>query len=560
MLQLRPYQREALDALYAYWDNEGGSPIIVLPTGAGKSLVVATLMQELIRDYPDMRILCVTHVKELLVQNLQELLGLWPFAPAGLFSAGLGQRDAHSQIIFGGVQTIANKAHVIGHIDLVLVDEAHLVPRKADTQYGKLLAALRAINPDMRMAGLTATDYRLGEGRLTEGEGPMFDAVAFEKPVGELIDEGYLCRPVSKGMATGYDLDGVGKVGGDYNQGKLQAAVDREAVTRAAIDEVMRYGDDIKAPRKSWLLFCAGVEHAYHMRDEIRSRGITCETVAGETPAPDRDRILADFKAGRIRAVTNNSVLTTGFNHPGVDLLALCRPTLSTSLYIQMIGRGLRNAPGKENCLILDFAGCVRKHGPIDCVTVKKPGKGEGEAPVKQCPECESLVHASAKVCQDCGYEFPPNEEAKHSAQADITPVLSTAPPVWHTVTGRHFREHPPKPGKPPSVRCDYRMGLNVQKEWLCPEHQGYAQAKAHRFWKMHGGKLPLPRSVNEWLDRAGELLTTAEIQLRPNGKYQDVIGWRAGSAQVEAAPEPANDNWKPLKAAGESWSDEVPF
>lgn len=538
MLELRTYQREAIDALYAYWDKGGGSPLLVCPTGGGKSLILATVMQELLRDYPDMRVLCVTHVKELLVQNMQELLGVWPLAPAGLYSAGLGRRDAHARIIFGGVQTIANKTQQIGHIDLVLIDEAHLVPRKSETQYGKLFAGLRAINPDLRIAGLTATPFRLGEGLLTDGDGAMFDDIAFEIKVGELIDAGHLCRPVSKGMATGYDLEGVGRVGGDYNQGKLQAAVDKEAVTRAAVDEVVRYGDN----RKSWLFFCAGVEHAYHMRDEVRSRGISCETVAGETPAADRDRILADFKAGRVRAVTNNSVLTTGFNHPGVDLLALCRPTLSTSLYIQMVGRGLRNAPGKQNCLILDFAGCVRRHGPIDAVRVKEPGKGEGEAPVKECPPddggCGSLVHASVRVCPDCGHEFPPNEEPKHAAQADITPVLSTAPPVWHAVTGRTFREHPARPGKPPSVKVTYMMGLHAQNEWVCPQHDGYAGAKAQRYWMAHGGTRPFPKSVVEFLDRAGELRATAEIQLKPNGRYQDVIGWRAraaGDVQVAA-------------------------
>lgn len=554
MLELRDYQRAALDALYDYWDKGGGSPLLVLPTGAGKSACIAVLMQELIANYPDIRILCVTHVRELLTQNYKELIGIWPFAPAGLYSAGLGQSDAHAQIVFGGVQTIANKTKRIGHIDLVLVDEAHLVPRKSETQYGKLFAGLRAINPDMRIAGLTATPFRLGEGMLTDGDGAMFDDIAFEKPVSELIDDGYLCRPVSKGMETAYDLDGVGRVGGDYNQGKLQAAVDKEAVTRSAIDEVVRYGFN----RKSWLLFCAGVDHAYHMRDEIRSRGISCETVAGETPTTERDRILADFKAGRIRAVTNNSVLTTGFNHPGVDLLALCRPTLSTSLYVQMIGRGLRNAPGKENCLVLDFAGCVRKHGPIDAVRIKEPGKGEGEAPVKQCPQCESLVHASAKTCPDCGHEFPPSEEPKHAAQADITPVLSTAPPVWHAVTGRTFREHPPKPGKPPSVKVTYMLGLHAQNEWVCPEHQGYAGAKSQRYWSTHGGERPFPKTVAEFLDRAGELRATAEIQLKPDGKYQSVVGWRAGSAQAE--PSADNDNWKPLMAAGESWEDEIPF
>ena len=272
MLQLRDYQRAAITAVYDYWRDNDGSPLIVIPTGGGKSLIIATFMQELLANYPDMRVLCVTHVKELLTQNFKELVGIWPFAPAGLYSAGLGKRDAHSQIIFGGVQTIANKAAQIGHIDLVLVDEAHLVPRKAETQYGQLLAGLRAINPDLKLLGLTATPYRMGEGQLHEGDGAMFDAIAYEKPIIELIDDGYLCRPISKGTATTFDVSGVAKSGGDYKQGALQAAVDKRELTQDVVDELMRYGQD----RRAWLVFCSGVEHAFNMRDEIRSRGISC--------------------------------------------------------------------------------------------------------------------------------------------------------------------------------------------------------------------------------------------------------------------------------------------
>ena len=191
---------------------------------------------------------------------------------------------------------------------------------------------------------------------------------------------------------------------------------------------------------------------------------------------------------------------------------------------------------------------------------MKEPGKGQGDAPVKECPECESLVHASAKVCQDCGYEFPPNEDAKHAAQADITPVLSTAPPVWHAVTGRHFREHPPKPGKPPSVKVTYMLGLHAQNEWVCPEHPSYAGTKAQRYWAAHKGKLPYPKTVVEFLDRAGELRTTAEIQLKPDGKYQSVIAWKAGASAQADAPTVANDNWKPLHAAGDNWDADIPF
>lgn len=228
MLTLRDYQRASVDGLYNYWREQPGSPLIVLPTGGGKSLVLGTICKELIEGWPDMRVLVVTHVRELILSNYQELLNIWPFAPAGIFSAGVGRRDAKAQIVFGGVQTIANKAEQIGHIDVVLVDEAHLMPRNSETQYGKLIDGLRAINPDLKLVGLTATPYRLGEGLLTEGDGALFDDICFEKPIGEMIEGGYLCRPISKGMATAFDLSGVGKQGGDYKQNALQAAIDKE--------------------------------------------------------------------------------------------------------------------------------------------------------------------------------------------------------------------------------------------------------------------------------------------------------------------------------------------
>jgi len=344
MLELRPYQRAAVDALYAFWQSQEGSPLIVLPTGGGKSLVIATIIQELLTDYPDMRILNATHQKELIESNYMELIKLWPFAPAGIFSASVGRREARAQVIFGGVQTIANKMDMIGHIDLVMVDEAHLMPRSSETQYGQLMAGARAINPDLHLVGLTATPFRLGEGLLTDGDDALFDAICYEKPVGEMIEEGYLSRPISKGMTTGYDLSGVGKLGGDYKQNSLAAAVDKSDVNAAVVDEIMAYGKD----RQAWLLFCSGVEHAEHMRDEIQSRGVSCETITGSTPKSERARILEDFKTGRLRAVTNNSVMTTGVNVPRIDLIAFCRPTLSESLYLQMAGRGLRLHPGKR--------------------------------------------------------------------------------------------------------------------------------------------------------------------------------------------------------------------
>lgn len=528
MLQLRPYQRDAIDALYAYWREKAGSPLIVLPTGSGKSLVLATICKELVQNYPDMRILNVTHVRELIVGNFKELINIWPFAPAGIYSAGVGRRDSNAQIVFGGVQTIYNKMHILGDFDLITVDEAHLIPRKSDTQYGKLFEAL----PNAKRVGLTATPFRLGEGLLHEGEGALFDDICFEQPVTDMIDGGYLVRPISKGMATTYDVSGVGKLGGDYKQNALQAAVDKEDLTRAVVDEIVRYGATPGVERKAWLCFCSGVEHAYHMRDEIRSRGYTCEAIDGTTPKGERDKILEDFKAGRLRALTNNSVLTTGTNLPIIDLVAFCRPTQSAGLYVQMAGRGLRLYPGKENCLFLDFAGVVRKHGPIDAVTPPNARTGTGDAPVKCCPPddggCGSLVHASVRVCPDCGFEFPIDDTPKIHAHAEDVPILSKGEATWRDVDKVRYDFHEPKDAtKPPSVRITYFCGLTQIREWACPQHTAYPKSKADKLWVRLNGDRPFPKTVMEWLERQSELSTPTAISVRPSGKYWEVVDHR---------------------------------
>mgnify|MGYP001346177117 CR=1 FL=1 len=533
---------------------------------SGKSLVLATVCKELLEGWPGMRILICTHVRELILSNFKELLNIWPFAPAGIFSAGVGRRDAHSQIIFGGVQTIAKQAATIGHIDLVMVDEAHLMPRSANAQYGQLMAGLRAINPDLKLVGLTATPYQLGEGMLHEGDGAMFDDICFEQPIGDMIDGGYLVRPISKGMATTYDVSGVGKVGGDYNKGALRAAVDKEDLTRAVVDEIVAYGTAPGAERRAWLCFCSGVEHAYHMRDEIRSRGFSCEAIDGTTPAGERDKILEDFKAGRLRAVTNNSVMTTGTNVPIIDLVAFCRPTQSAGLYVQMAGRGLRLYPGKENCLFLDFAGIVRKHGPIDAVVPPHARSGNGEAPVKICPQdaggCGSLVHALCRECPDCGYEFPVDDTPKISAHAEDVPMLSKGEATWRAVDGRRFDYHEGKGDKPPSVRVTYTAGLTQIREWLCPQHTGYAKSKANKWWLAHGCQRPFPADVLEWLERQRELVDTAEISVAPQGKYWTVTDHRVGVAHVANDNGRAADNDKNNGIGNVSWEelDEVPF
>jgi DNA repair protein RadD len=538
-LKLRPYQRDALTALTDYWSDGGDNPLIVMATGVGKSLVQGTLAKEMIAEYSGLRIISVTHVKELIAQNYSELLKIWDFAPAGMYSAGLGQRNLSAQIIFCGIQSIHNKAKQLGWVDLVMVDEAHLIPRNADTMYGRFIEALIAINPDLRVVGFTATPYRTDSGRLDEGDERLFSEIVYDYGIADGIADGYLSRLVSKGTATGFDLSGVTRRGGEYVPGSLQSAVDRSEVTSRAVEEIVAAGQN----KRSWLAFCAGVAHAEHVRDEIRSHGVTCETITGDTPSGDRLRWLEEFKIGKIRCLTNNSVLTTGFNAPGVDLIAGLRPTLSAGLYVQIAGRGTRtvyskgfdlntqegrlaaiaNGP-KPYCLYLDFAGNVRKHGPVDAVEPRKPGKGDGEAPIKECEHCHALVHISLRVCPECGEPFPINEKPKHEATAAVVPVLSEAYREWQAVTGRKFARHTNAAGNE-SVRVDFSCHFTPYRMWLSIAK---APGRANKFWRDYGGEAPCPADVDEWLDRQDELFATEAIMVRPqpgNPRYTEIVG-----------------------------------
>jgi DNA repair protein RadD len=527
MFELRPYQREALDTLDAYWRSGGGHPLISMATATGKSLVIAWLVRDLMRRCPGLRILAVTHVQELIQQNVDHVLALWPDAPLGVNCAALGRRDLDHPILFASIQSVFRDAK-IGRRDLVLIDEAHLVPHAGDGMYRSLLDDLRVLESDMRIAGFSATCFRLDSGRLDEGEGKIFDDVVFDYGIGEGIRDGWLSPLSSKRTDTQIDVTDVGRRGGEFIESELQAASDVDAIVNGACDEIVRQGRD----RRSWLVFCTGICHAEHVRDALRCRGVTAEAVFGETPTDERKEIITAFKAGGITCLVNVNVLTTGFNVPQVDLLAMLRPTLSTGLYVQMIGRGTRKAEGKTNCLILDFAGNVRRHGPVDSVEPKfKAAVKPGDVAAKACPECDELVALNAHECPVCGYAWPrPAREPKHAAIADAVPVLSTGQ-SWVDVTGTTFRIHYKRndPSAPPSLCVSYLCGLSVYSEYVSLERQGYARTCAEKWWFAMGGESPVPATVAEALDRTDEIGRPFEIAIYRNGQW-----WNVSDRRVE--------------------------
>lgn len=532
-VSLRQYQEEAVQAIYDYFKTKSGNPLIVLPTGAGKSLTMAAFIKGAIEAYPATRIILLTHVRELIEQDAQAIIRYWPEAPIGIWSAGVGQK-VKEQVTVAGIQSIHNLPAKFAGTDLVIIDEAHLVSKKSDTMYGRFLAGLRHHNPALKVIGLTATHYRMDSGLLTDGESRIFTDVAYEAHVGELIKAGYLCPLVAKNGATKADLSQVHTRGGEFVANELQTAMDKADLIQGALDEVATYAHD----RQHILGFCAGVEHAAHCAEAARARGWSADFVTGDMSPAEREYKIEGFKSGRLRFLFNAMLLTTGFDAPHIDCIVMLRPTKSTGLYVQIMGRGLRKHPSKENTLVLDFAGNVERHGPIDQIRVKKKrdGKGEGVsvAPVKECPSCHELLHTSVMLCQ-CGHEW--KASAPHGTEAaDAVIVAALEKPRLYNVDRIEYQAHN-KTGKAPSMRVTYWCGPSSFDEWVPIEDERPFVKKHAVSWFWERGCI-CPPNVEAGLEmvRAGRVPAPDSIMVKPDGKYWRVVGATMGARRLDVS------------------------
>ena len=518
MLDLRPYQRSAIDGLYDYWaSKKGDNPLIVAPTGSGKSLIIAHLVKDAM-SFPGTRVLMLTHVKELLEQNATELLNLYREADVGFYSASLKKKVLHRAVTFAGIQSIHKRAfEMMPPPDLVIVDECHLIPRSDSTRYNKFLSDLKLANPAVKIVGLTATPYRLDSGWLHKGEGAIFDGIAYDIPVADLMEQGFLAPVVSKAGARKIDLSEVGHRGGEFIESELAKAASDPELVRETVAEIVKYGED----RKAWLIFACGVIHANMIRDEFQTHGIEAHVVTGADGMTERAEKIERFRRSDYKCLINVNVLTTGFNVPHVDLVALVRATESAGLYVQIVGRGTRIAPGKTDCLVLDYGDNVMRHGFIDKVKPKIKSKTEdGEAPCKECPSCQTIQHAAMRNCVVCGYAFPP-PVLNHGNKAYSGAMISTQVQAeWVNVDDVGYSRWR-KEGKPDSIRVTYYCGLIKVSEWLCPDHGGYA---AERYIKRKAALGATASTTEEAILECDHWTRPRRIKVKPNDKFHDIV------------------------------------
>lgn len=517
MLTLRPYQQAAIGAAYRSLKTDPTSrPLIVAPTGSGKSLIIAHIARDVLSR--GKRCVCLVPRKELVRQNIQEFAD-YTGMQAGVVCAGLNRRDYNERFIVATVQSLWRHAEKLGPVACILVDECHLTKSIQVGVYRQFLSDIETLNPGVRIIGLTATPGRLDQGLLTEGTEALFTDIAYDIPLRQLIDEGYLCDMIAREPDAQIDTGKLHTRLGEFVQSELEE--EAMAITLDAVAEMAELGKN----RHCWMVFCSGIKHAEFTADALSRAGIPALPLTSSDPPAMREETLQLYRSGDIRAITGCEILTTGFNHRPIDLVAFLRATQSPALFVQACGRGLRTWEGKENCLLLDYGGNVRRHGPLDQITNwGKEKKGNGVAPVKKCPECKLLVPLSAQVCPDCGHQFP-GRNPKLEERSTEEPLAKLREMDVNYIG---CEEHVKRSGDGPSTfRVDYfpkSFSEQPKSEWLCFDHQGFPKKKAFDRWLQLGGDLPCPQSVSEALERQAELQAPEKIRLKREGKYWRVI------------------------------------
>lgn len=451
-MNLRGYQERAVERVVIGLERHKDA-LLVAPTGAGKTVMMAAIAQALAKARAGegpLRVLVLQHRDELVRQNLakfQKWNRNWPVARFGAeekrWARATGFEGAAT---FAMVPTLVRNTRRMQPVDLVLLDECHHVMAPS---WLKVLDVARTLNPDVKIAGVTATPNRADK----LGLGKVFSHVADIITMSELIEGGHLVPPVARVVEAQLadQIRGVRRsAGGDYNMEDVARLIDHEPVTQAVISQWRTYAGD-----RQTVVFCATVDHAKHVRDAFERSGVKAGIVYGEQASEERQRVLVDFDAARLQVVVNVYALTEGFDSQPIGCVVLLRPSCFESTVLQMIGRGLRVVdpeiyPGviKTDCEVLDFGASLNNLGGLDQV-LRLNGRAQndnmpGPAAMKPCHSCKKAIPLRARECPLCGFVYPRGEamqlpivhpDSLKLVQVDL--LLKRSPFEWYEVHPR---------------------------------------------------------------------------------------------------------------------------
>ena len=526
-MQLRPYQERIIKDLIDFvHNNPDKNPLVEACVGAGKSVMIADFVQQMLKMYPWLKFLNLVHTKELVEQNYTKFMQIMPNMESGLYRGSLGKKQHNKQVIYGSIQSVHKQVDLFKP-NILMVDECHLITKQqAKGMYRKFIDALKASHPGLIVIGWTGTSWRMDGGSLVHGDERLFDEVCGQVSIRELLDLGYLSPMVvpRDKIKTKFDTSGL-KVSsnGDFNEKALAEVMDDRFKIDEAINEYFRLSEG----RKKHLLFGSTIEHCEHIK-ESAARYYKVEFIHGSMSKKDRERFIDQFRKGQIDMLVSGIILTTGFDVPDVDSIGLLRDTKSSGLYVQIAGRGLRIAEGKKDCLWIDFTETTERHGAVDQIEPPTPSEdGKGSAVVKQCYNCEFLIPAATRICPNCGAEFEIEMNGvNHNTVASSASVITEyKEPEWVKVdaidwnVGTPLRqqglENPQQ-----YLKLNIRSGFEFIPVYLNFENQG--RHLACELWKLfvkdhHAFHCPQYSGVAKQILDSGGLKEFSEVLVDTN-------------------------------------------
>ena len=469
MISLRNYQQSAVAAIRQAYANKKRAPLLVLPTGGGKTTIFAYVTQQASLKNNCVFLLC--HRAELVKQISMTLakfdVNHQVIAPPVIMTQC---RNAHylefgktfiapSKVYVCSVQTLIKRLDTMPTPDLIVCDEAHhLTP---DSTWGKVIQSY----PKARVLPVTATPCRLDGKGLGVNQGGLADDIIIGETMDNLIKNGYLSPYRAYCPPNNIDLSSVKKTAGDYNKGQLADAMDKPTITGDAVKHYTKLANGKRA-----IVFCVSVAHAQHVSESFNLCGINSESLDGTMTPEQREATIKRFESGQTLVLTSCDVVSEGFDLPAIEVAILLRPTQSLSLYLQQVGRALRTFSGKKEAVILDHVGNIKRHGlpdadrewSLDGIKKKQRQKsGEPDVNIQTCKKCFSIFEKRLTSCPSCFEPVlkPQGRELKHE-EGELIEVDKAALIAQRKQEVKNARDYDSL------VKLGYSRGYNYPEKW----------------------------------------------------------------------------------------------
>jgi DNA repair protein RadD len=545
-MKLRSYQIDALNKIDSDLKKSNEPILLNAITGSGKTVILVRLVNKYFKN-SNKRFLILMHKQELIKQFYDTFhkMSDIPISEVGIDCSSLNSKSINKRVTIATIQTFFNQVDRYKYCDLLIIDECHKVEIGNGSQYDTIINKLYEKNTRLRIIGCTSTPHRLGHGyiygKYCSGKN-LFPECNHKITYRELKDAGFLMPlegKVSIGKDFNNDLKNVNTTG-DYVLDQLGDMMTKQVHLQTAVDAIEKYCKNFK----HICVFCCTIEHAKKLQELL---GEECTIVHSQLTDFERQYNMDQWRDGKKRIITSVNILVEGFDFPPLDCLVMARPTLSTALFLQAVGRVLRISDGKERAFLLDLTGNTEYFGTdLDNVEVNIPKK-VGELIKKErqfekdCPECGSICHKVCLECPECGYEWPmvEYEEANPPKLKDVQ--FEQEPPEEWKIDRIEWKRHKKK-DKPDSVRIDYFSNDSVKynswgtmiplaSDWLCFDHGGYATQKAQAWWKkMHVSEIP--ENVDtalEILDRGIGLAKPSAVIIQKDGNFKRIVEYLFG-------------------------------